>query len=205
MNLDELKTVWLEYDRRLQATEEINQKIVVSMIRARSVSRIARIRRFYFGLIALFLFYSVCFIFCLIGNPFDYTTGFEFVPLALLTSCSLVLVVILLKANLNLKKMALEGMNLQQALEEIIVVYSRYRQMMKYAVAMMQASSVMVILSFLPRRIPEAGLGMALLTTFSPLIVLLVYFYFAKKGGWKPGDAEKSLRADLAELKEFTS
>ena len=205
MDLDELKTAWKVYDRRLQATEEINQKVVISMIKARSVSRLAKLQQRYTSMIALFLFYLCCFIACLIGNPFDYVRPVEYVPLVLLNLCCALLVVLLFRARLRLKTAELEGMNLQQALEQIIQIHVSYRQLLRYTVGLLQASCMMIILSFLPRRISEMGAGMAMMVTCFPLIVLAAYFYSMKKRGWKAEDVEKGFRADLAELKELSA
>lgn len=204
MNLDELKTAWKVYDRRLQATEEISQKVVISMIKTRSVSRLARLQQRYMGMIALFLFYLCCFIACLIGNPFDYVRPVEYVPLVLLNLCCVLLVVLLFRARLRLKKAELEGMNLQEALEQVIQIHVSYRQLLRYAIGLLQASCMMIILSFLPRRISEMGAWMAVMVTCFPLIVLSAYFYIMKKRGWKAEDIEKGFRADLAELKELS-
>ena len=203
MNLDELKTAWLEYDSRLQATEEINHKIIVSMIKERSVSRTARIQNRYGVMLALFLFYSVCFPAAIVGNVFDYKTVIEFVPLILLTLACFTMVFFLLKARAKLKQVELEEWNLQQALEQIIVVYVKYRQILRSAVVITQVASVMTILSFLPRRIQGNGFWQGILSLLVPCVIVLVCLYVMRKRGGKVEDIEKGFRSDLAELKEL--
>jgi hypothetical protein len=40
MNLDELKSAWQIYDQKLQVSQAINEKIIVSMIRESSIDDI---------------------------------------------------------------------------------------------------------------------------------------------------------------------
>jgi len=203
MNLDELKIAWREYDSRLAATEEINQKVIASMIRERSVSRIARIRRRYTGMICLFLFYTVFLGFCFFGNPFDFAFAAQYLPLAALTLSCIVMAIFLFRARIALKKITLDKKNLQEALVQTIAVYVRYRKFLKYTVMVMFFSSI--LLSFCIAKIPEYGTWT---TFFSALlfcgVIALSFYYAGKKPEWpNSGEEEKGFRADLEELKEL--
>ena len=208
MNLDELKTAWQEYDSRLAATEEINQKVIASMIRERSVSRVARIRRRYTEMLCLFLFYAVCLTGFFFGNPFDYTSIIQYLPLTGLTLGSILMVVFLFRARLAIQKVNVERHNLNEALEQIILVYVSYRKIFKYITSFVFLSAVLINLSFLPGIIANRGLWMAVLmmsVVYLTLFICFYYFYFKRKIHLKEGKEEKGLKADLEELKELKS
>jgi FtsH-binding integral membrane protein len=205
MNLDELKTVWKEYDSRLSATEEINRKVITSMIRERSVSRIARIRRSYTGMICLFLFYVACLTCCFFGNPFDYSFPAQYLPLVALTLSCIVMAVFLVRARIALKEISLDRQNLLEALLQVITVYVKYRKSFKYTIIMTFCSSVMLSLSRIIVRIPESGISAAIFSMLSFCGILVFSYYYARKKPEWPnlGAEEKGLRADIEELKDF--
>lgn len=205
MNLDELKTVWQEYDSRLAATEEINQKVIASMIRERSVSRIARIRRRYAEMICLFLFYVVCLTGCFFGNPFDYSSSFQYLLLAALTLSCFLMAIFLFRARIALKKISLDTKNLQEALGQVITVYARYRKNFKYTIIVTFCFSLLLSLSRTIIRIAESGISAAILSVISFCVIIgFSYYYAGKKSEWPDlGTEEKGLRADIEELKDF--
>ncbi|TCC97723.1 hypothetical protein [Pedobacter hiemivivus] len=205
MNLDELKTAWLEYDSRLQATEEINQKVIASMIRERSVSRIAGISRRYTGMICLFLFYTVCLAFCFFGNPFDYTSRAQYLPLAALTLSCIGMAIFLFRARLSLNEVSLDRQNLQEALLQIIAVYVKYRGFLKYTVMVTFFSSILLSFSRIITDIPKYGVWPAVFSVLVFCALIVFSFYYAgKKPNWPNlGEEEKGFRADLEELREL--
>lgn len=206
MNLDELKTAWKEYDSRLAATEEINQKVIASMIRERSVSRVARIRRRYTEMLCLFLFYTVCLGSLFFGNPFDYNSPAQYTPLAVLALCCVLMVIFLFRARMALKEIGLDRQNLQEALVQIIAVYAKYKKSFRYIISMMFYSSILLSLSHIIAKIPESGMLWAIfsLLIFSALIGFSYYYAGKKTNDWPDlGKEEKGLYADLDELKEL--
>jgi len=203
MNLDELKTAWREYDSRLAATEEINQKVIASMIRERSVSRIARIRKRYTGMICLFSFYTVFLGFCFFGNPFDFAFAAQYLPLAALMLSCIVMAFFLLRARIALNEVSLDKQNLNEALVQIISVYVKYGKFLKYTVMVMFFSSI--LLSFSIAKIPEYGTW---ITVFSALlfcaVIVFSFYYAGKKTDWlNSGKETEGFRADLEELKDL--
>lgn len=203
MNLDELKTAWREYDSRLVATEEINQKVIASMIRERSVSRIARIRRQYSVMIGLFLFYTICLGCCFFGNPFDFTSSAQFAPLKALMIIYIVIAILLFMARMALNKISLDKQNLHGALVQIIAVYARYRRILKRLVRAACFSSLLLSLSI--SKIPGYGIGTSVFSALLLCGVILFSFYYVgkKPEGASLGEEEKGFREDLEELKEL--
>lgn len=208
MNLDELKTAWQEYDSRLAATEEINQKVIASMIRERSVSRVARIRRRYTEMLCLFLFYAVCLTGFFFGNPFDYTFPAQYIPLAAIVLCCILMVVFLFRARMALKEIGLDRQNLQEALVQIIEVYAKYRKSFRYIIITMFCSSMLLNLLRIIAKIPESGILEAVysLLIFSAMMGFVWFYAGKKKSSWPDlAKEEKGLKADLEELKELKS
>src|SRR5690349_17373066 len=113
MNLEELKTEWKMVSIKLESTRQLNEQLLDSIIRERSRSRIASIRR---GNLALLFFLLLDLVFLagiLLGNPFDFTYSIQFVPYALLAIGVLMamgsLVVSLMHFNVNLNHAPLEN------------------------------------------------------------------------------------------------
>ena len=55
MELEELKTAWGVYDKKIMSTQTITQKLIESMIKERSVSRVERLKKQYFAFFALLI------------------------------------------------------------------------------------------------------------------------------------------------------
>ncbi|MDR6783852.1 DMSO reductase anchor subunit [Pedobacter africanus] len=208
MNLDELKTAWQEYDNRLTATEEINQKVIASMIGERSVSRVARIRRRYMEMLCLFLFYTVCLTGFFFGNPFDYTFPVQYIPLAAIVLCCILMVIFLFRARMALKKIELERQNLEGALVQVIAAYAKYRKSFRYIIILLFCSSMLLNLSRIIAKIPESGILEAVYSflIFAALMGFAWFYAGKKTNGWPDlGKEEKGLYADLEELKELNA
>jgi hypothetical protein len=56
MNLEELKSAWQVFDKKIQSTQAINEKLIESMIRERSMSRVSGNQK----TIPFFLSYAHC-------------------------------------------------------------------------------------------------------------------------------------------------
>lgn len=201
MNIDELKSVWLEYDSKLKSTEALSSEALHSLIRQRSVSRLAGIQRQYALLIMLFVFYCFALGAVFIGNPFDYDHIWEFLPLVVLMICCVLMVFLLLRARSGLKKNNPGKQNLQEALQKIIGAYAGYKKGLNYTTIVIFVSSLLFPLSFLPRKMAQTGMGQALFFTVLPLLILLAVYFLAKKKGWmNRRDEEQAFRSDLEEL-----
>ncbi|HYC84318.1 MAG TPA: hypothetical protein VEB86_03810, partial [Chryseosolibacter sp.] len=111
MNLDELKAAWKVYDRRLQATQEINERLIVSMITERSVSRFSRVRKNYgIG----FIWMAICLaagLLVIFGNPFDFRYQVQYVPMIIFCSGIAILMAGMIKPFLELKDVSINHLN----------------------------------------------------------------------------------------------
>lgn len=207
MNLDELKTAWQEYDTKLQSTQILNERLINSMIKERSSSRLSRVKRRYLALLFLLVFWVLFDIAVLVGNPFDYTQLVEYIPIGIRCLCMVMLVLAMLKHNINLRKIEVTHDSLHSSLNKIINVIYRYENPDRYISwtlkLMLISSAILFPLSFLPRKIERVGLSAAMVDTLIPIgIAVFLIFIAYRLGAFKDKQAEK-FQHDLKELEEL--
>lgn len=103
MKLDEIKEIWQVYDRKLTSTRLINEKMIKSIIREKSSSTLAKMRR---NCLLTILWMSVVIWFSLmsiIHNAFDYQYKIQFLPLAIFIVAGVIFIVYLIKEYYNTK------------------------------------------------------------------------------------------------------
>jgi hypothetical protein len=204
MNLDELKTTWKEYDRKLQTTQQINEKILVSMITERAGNRFVKVKRNYimgFAWMMLWLAFSVLVI---AANPFDYAYGIQYIPMVIFGIGLVILMAGLLRSYLIFQRISITHHNVGEALKRIIAIYERPKKFFNYTIIVFLFSqTVLFPLSFLPRSIERMGLVPALAERMIPIFIagLLVFLAF-KLGAFKERHVDK-FREDLNELQEL--
>jgi len=201
MNFDELQAVWKAYDRKLQTTQELNERILRSMIAERSGNRFSKVRRNYIlgiAWMALWLAFSAL---VMIGNPFDYRYAIQYVPIVIFGTGLIILMTELLRSLLTFQKIAITHYNVGEALTRIIAVYERPKRFFKYTIVVFLFSQVVLFpLSFLPRNIDTMGLGPAMAERLIPIsITALLIFLAYKLGAFKERHVDK-FREDLNEL-----
>jgi hypothetical protein len=204
MNLDELKTEWKQFDQKVQSTQRINEKIIVSMITERSSERFLKVRRNYLFGLAWML---VCLLFgiaILAGNPFDYEFTIQYVPTAIFCVCLLILISALFKLYLDLQKVDITHSTVELSLKKIIAVYERPQQFLKYTVIVFLFTQVFLFpLSFLPRSIERLGLWFALAERLLPISIAALMLFIAHKLGAFKEPHKKKFMNDLSELHEL--
>ncbi|CAN5819956.1 hypothetical protein BH24BAC1_BH24BAC1_38710 [soil metagenome] len=90
MNLDEIVVTWTAYDQKLAASAGIQEKLIKNMIRERSGSTLADIRRNYiFTLLLMGGIVTFCTL-SVLYNAFDYTHPIQHISLILDIFASLV-------------------------------------------------------------------------------------------------------------------
>src|SRR5688572_3231322 len=91
MKPDELISAWKAYDKKLDATLVLQDKIVRTVIRERVSNRFSGLRRKYAGGILWLLIWLALSVTVLLTNPFDYASGLQFVPMGILAICLAIL------------------------------------------------------------------------------------------------------------------
>jgi hypothetical protein len=204
MNLDELKAVWKAYDRKLQSTQAINERIIVSMITERSGNRFSKVRkRYILGLTWMFICLMVS-VLILLTNPFDYEYTLQYIPMVIFAVGVTILITGMTISYLKMQGITITHQNVGEALKDIIAVYEKPKKFLYYTVIVFLFSQVFLFpLSFLPRSIENKGLWPALAERVIPIsIAALMLFVAYKLGAFKERHVDK-FREDLNELESL--
>jgi hypothetical protein len=213
MNLDELKTAWKAYDRRLQSTQALNEKIITSMISERSGLRFSKVRtRYVIGIVWMLICLAFS-ILVIMTNPFDYVHSMQYIPIGIFAGCLVILIGGLVKSYVGLKHIRITHNNVDESLKKIIAIYEKPKKFLYGTVVVFLFSqTVLFPLSFLPRNVEKMGLWTALVERMIAISIgALILFIAFKLGAFKERQAEKfkedlnelqSLKAMSAELKE---
>ena len=202
MNLEELKTEWQLYDKKIQAVQTINGKLIERMIKERSVSRVSSIKRQYHGFFIILGVEIIVLAAILMGNPFDFKYQFQFIPYLLLGAGIIAAFVNLLKLYQKLSN-SLSNSSVGTFLKKILEAYEKNKVLEKWFGIIFLSAGFLIPLSFLPQKIESKGLPVALGEILIMMgTTLLIYFIIFKLGVFKNSNKEK-FSNDLAELDEL--
>ena len=202
MNLEELKSAWQVYDKKIQTAQVIHEKLIESMMKERSFTRISKIKQQYNVFFIILLIELVGLSAVLIGNPFDFKYKLQFVPYAFLFAGIIIAFFNLLNLYKNISG-PLSNNSIGTFLKNILDSYERNKVFEKWFGMIFLSIGLMVPLSFLPQKIEKNGLITTLLETALMMgITLLFYFLAFRFGAFKNRNKEKFSK-DLAELNEL--
>lgn len=204
MNVDELKTAWQKLDRKVHATQLLNEKLISSIVRERSENRFQTVRRNYllgFGWIGLCFAVGIAVIF---GNPFDYRYTIQYLPMVIYCICLIVIGINMVVAYLKLGGVKLDQENIRAALQKIVSIYERPQKFMKYILyVFIFSQTVLFPFSFLPKSIERIGLWPAIFERLIPISIAILLLVIAHKlGAFKERNVDK-FKADLNELDQL--
>jgi hypothetical protein len=207
MNLEEIKTEWLQYNQRLQNSQRLNEKIILSMLKERSKSRVSKIRRQHGIYMVLMV---ICFLFLaaiLAGNPFDFKYKWQYIPYGFLTIGVLLAIVSLIK-SIRSFSININNVSLDVSLKKIIEAYEKNKKIERLFGILIITAGTLTAFSFLPNKLEHKALWPALAeTAISIIITLSIYFIAFKSGAFKnrnKEDFENDLK-EWNELKNITS
>lgn len=203
MNLEELKSAWQVYDQKLRLSQAIDEKIIISMIKERSKSRIARLRREN-ALLSVILFIELLLLGAIfMGNPFDFKYKLQFMPFIFLVIGIIMALAVLLK-NYKMLDVEISNANLSAFLKKIIGEYDKSKEAEKWFGLIILSSGCMTVLSFLPNKLDKKGVWPAIIDTAIPMMICLaIYFLAFKFGAFKNRKAD-AFKDDLRELEELS-
>lgn len=204
MSIEELKSAWTAYDKKVEASQRLNEKIIESMIASRSHDRFSNLKRTYlFGFLWMFGWAAFAWLICL-TNPFDYEMSWQFVPLWIFIGCVVIFIVGMISTFLKLKSINITHTNVGSSLKEIINVYERSQKFRKYTLWLFLFSQLILFpLSFLPKGIERLGLWSAIGERLIPITITVLLVYIAHKlGAFKDRHKDK-FKDDLNELEEL--
>lgn len=202
MNLEELKSAWQVYDRKLQASQAINEKLIFSMIRERSNSRVSRIKRDNILLLLVMFLEFVFLIAVFVGNPFDFKFLWQYLPFLFILVGNLMAIVVLFKVYKMLKT-DITNENLRLFLKNLIETFEKNKKAEGWFGVIMFVSGCLTIFSFLPHKLAAESLSMAIIDTLIPLAISGVIYWIAYKMGAFKNQKEMAFKNDLTELENL--
>lgn len=203
MNLDELKSAWKVYDQKLQTSQQLTERLIVGMIKERSKSRVAQIKRentFFFILmvVELVLLGAI-----FLGNPFDFIYPIQFVPYGFLAVGILMALVAIYRSN-TIVNVDMNSTTLGAFLNHVVKEYEKNKKLEGWFGVLMLASGCLTTLSFLPNKLEKMHLAAALKDTFIPIVVCLIIYFLAFRLGVFKNRKSEGFKEDLRELEELS-
>ena len=173
MELEELKTAWGMYDKKILSTQTITQKLIESMIKERSVSRVERLKKQYFGFFVLLIIEAGFMLAILFGNPFDFKYQIQFLPFLLLLMGIIVAFINLSRYYVKINTVHISK-NIGAFLKDILDFYEKNKTYEKWFGLILFSIGFLVPLSFLPPKIEKYGIVKGLLDTAIPMAISLL-------------------------------
>jgi hypothetical protein len=202
MDIEQLKTEWRQYNQKLELSQRLNEHLIQSMLRERSRSRIAKIRRESIIYMVLMIINLVLFAGIFAGNPFDFRYATQYIPFGLLTISVLLAILSLIK-TLHRFNVNTNNVNLHSFLKTTIEEYEKNKKMESWFGIIIFSAGLLTVFSFLPNKLENKGLWPALgETAISIVLTLTIYFIAFKLGAFKNRKKE-GFENDLKELNEL--
>lgn len=202
MELEELKTAWGIYDKKIISTQTITQKLIESMIKERSVSRVERLKKQYFAFFALLIIEAGFMLAILFGNPFDFKYQIQFLPFLLLLMGIIVAFINITQYYEKINTPIMDK-NIGAFLKGILDFYEKNKTYEKWFGITLFSIGFLVPLSFLPPKIEKYGIQKGLLDTAIPMIISLVLYFLAFKMGAFKKRHKENFKSDLEEYNEL--
>src|SRR5689334_10944284 len=152
MTLEQLKTEWQRYSRKLEVSQRLNEKLIIRMLRERSRSRVSKIRSENFLLVLLLLLEFGFVVAIFLGNPFDFKYSLQYVPYVILAGGILFAIVTLIKSLVNFSN-SLNKDSLDVFLRKTIKEYEKAEKMQGWFGFLMLAGGIATVFSFLPKKL----------------------------------------------------
>ena len=202
MNIDEIKTEWKQYSKKLEVSQRLNEHMILSMLKERSRSRVSKIRRnntIYFVLMLLTLLFLVA-IFA--GNPFDFKYRLQYIPYGILF-IGVFLAIISLVKSFKTFTTNINSVSLDNFLKRTIEEYDKNKKIERWFGVIIFSAGLLTAFSFLPKKLEHKEFWQAIgETAVSMLITIAIYFIAFKLGAFKNKNKEE-FENDLKEWNEL--
>ncbi|RYU95916.1 hypothetical protein [Emticicia agri] len=203
MNLDELKSAWQVYDQKLQNSQLLTERLIVGMIKERSKSRVAQIKRENTWFFVLMVFELLILGAIFVGNPFDFIYQVQFLPYIFLAIGIIMALVAIYRSN-AIVNVDMNSTTLGAFLQHVIHEYEKNKKLEGRFGLLMLASGCMTVLSFLPKKLEKQDLVSALVDTLIPIGICLFIYYLAFRFGLFNNRKSEGFKEDLRELETLS-
>lgn len=198
MTIEEIKTEWQRIDKQLETSRRLNEQLIQTMLRERSRSRVAQIRRnnaFYMGAMVLNLLLLAA---IFVGNPFDFKYTLQYVPYAIL-AVGVLLAIVSLVRSFQMFTVDINTRSIEGFLTKILSEYDKNKKIEKWFGFSIISAGLLTAFSFLLKKLEHKALWQALAETgLSILITGAIYFIAFKSGAFKNRNKE-GFESDLKE------
>jgi ABC-type uncharacterized transport system permease subunit len=204
MELEELKKDWKVFEAKIEKSIEINDRLIESMIRERSVSRISKMKNQYMALFIIMSIEAIFLVAILLGNPFDFKEKWQFLPYLGLIIGVVMAIISILKLY---KKLDFDfgAVNTSIFLIKILEYYKKNKVYEKWFGILILLNGFLLPLSFLPKKIERYGLQRGLLDTgIMMAFTFLIYIIAIRMGAFRNRHEEK-MKSDLQEYDTLKS
>ena len=202
MNIDEIKTEWKQYSKKLEVSQRLNEHLILSMLKERSRSRVSKIRRnntIYLVLMLLTLLFLAA-IFA--GNPFDFKYRLQYIPYGILF-IGVFLAIISLVKSFKTFTTNINNVSLDNFLKRTIEEYDKNKKIERWFGVIIFSAGLLTAFSFLPKKLEHKEFWQAIgETAVSMLITIAIYFIAFKLGAFKNKNKEE-FENDLKEWNEL--
>jgi MFS family permease len=199
MNVEQIKMEWNRYNEKLSLSQQLSEKLIISMLKERSRSRISAIRRSNFLYLLLMCMVFTFLIAIFAGNPFDFNYGWQFIPYGVLLIGVLITIITLVQSLQSLPA-DLNKLDLSSFLKQTVLAYDRKRKVESWFGIIMFTGGVLTVFSFLPGKLKNNSVTEALLETGLLVVITIIIYFIAFKAGAFKNRNKAAFENDLKEL-----
>ena len=202
MNIEQLKTEWKRYDQKLTLSQRLNDQLIISMLKERSRSRVAKIRQENIMLLIAMSFTFIFIIGIFLGNPFDFKYTLQYAPYGLLAIGVLLAIGTLIR-SLQSFNVNINNVNLDTFLNKTIQESEKSKRMHHWFVTIMFTAGILTVFSFFPKKYENNGLWPAISETSIMIFITVAIYFIAWKAGAFKNKKMEAFQDDLKELNEL--
>ena len=203
MNLEELKSNWKKLDEKMDRSQQLNEKVILSMLKDQSKSTVSKIQN---QLKTIAIYFSCLFILLvaiLAGNPFDYENWYEYIPSFTYTLLLIKSLEIVIREISAVNKITLSRDNLRESLGKIIILHENYKAVMDRVWKMSMIIGFLMGISLMIRNFENYGPTKSLLLIIGNAATVMLIFFLARNTFKRIPDRNlEELKMNLAELDE---
>src|SRR5688572_8010510 len=147
MNVEQIKMEWNRYNEKLSLSQQLSEKLIISMLKERSRSRLSAIRRSNSLYLLLMCLVLILLIAILTGNPFDFDYSWQFIPYGVLM-IGVVITILTLIQSIQSLPADLNKSDLSSFLKQTVLAYDRKKKIESWFGVIMFTGGVLTVVSF---------------------------------------------------------
>ena len=199
MNVEQIKEEWARYNEKLSLSRQLSDKLIISMLKERSRSRISAIRRSNLLYLLLMSLVLILLIAIFTGNPFDFEYSWQFIPYGVLVIGVIITIITLVQSLLGLPA-DLNKLDLSSFLKQTVSAYDRKKKVESWFGIIMFTGGVLTVFSFLPGKLKNKTVSEAILETGLLVLITIIIYFIAFKAGAFKNHNKAAFENDLKEL-----